>query len=379
MSFSFAAFTPPAPLDSGKDRILTEWKELEDRVIAEAKCIPDDKEELQEEWRMWCERWANIMRALSDCTDRGRTQNVVLTMSGEARAAGLGANEQYEQWTRECSALEAHTKDRESREVQMGIDSPPRARTGSTPAQPPSTDGTGGSASLAPRINRMKMEVAIPSKVKKECVGEDKRSCNGCNVVHQKCLKGKVSDAPTLSASASGSLRRTVSSPGLAVPSGSEPEIVEAPVKRATRNTRKAAEPKGKGKGKAKEVVPATPTVEESSDEVSHYEKGKIAKVQHELHILKGQLISLYESAYKISTELADPLPSRIYNVFEYPSLYFVQCMHFLGVPSGFRMGSAWVPHGFHMGSAWVLHGIRPGIHPGSVRVPIQILTDAMG
>ncbi|KAG1731083.1 uncharacterized protein EDB91DRAFT_1252335 [Suillus paluster] len=274
MSFSFAAFTPPAPLDSGKDRILVEWKELEDRVIAEAKCIPDDKEELQEEWRMWCERWADIMRALSNCTDRGRAQNVILTMSGEARAAGLGANEQYERWTRERGALKA-------------------LREGST----------GGSASLAPRINCMKMEVAIPSKstvaqklvthnppymrcvkVKKECVGEDKRSCNGCNAVHQKCeyasfrkamgLKGKVSDAPTLSASASGSLHRTVSSPGLAVPSGSEPEIVEAPVKRATRNTRKAAEPKGKGKGKAKEVVPATPTVEESSDEVSHYEKG---------------------------------------------------------------------------------------------------------
>ncbi|KAG1718343.1 uncharacterized protein EDB91DRAFT_1090103 [Suillus paluster] len=366
--------TTKEPVPQCKDRILTEWKELEDRVIAEAKCIPDDKEELQEEWRMWCERWANIMRALSDCTDRGRTQNVVLTMSGEARAAGLGANEQYEQWTRECSALEAHTKDRESREVQMGIDSPPRARTGSTPAQPPSTDGTGGSASLAPRINRMKMEVAIPSKVR-----TSGPVMGATWFIRSIGLKGKVSDAPTLSASASGSLRRTVSSPGLAVPSGSEPEIVEAPVKRATRNTRKAAEPKGKGKGKAKEVVPATPTVEESSDEVSHYEKGKIAKVQHELHILKGQLISLYESAYKISTELADPLPSRIYNVFEYPSLYFVQCMHFLGVPSGFRMGSAWVPHGFHMGSAWVLHGIRPGIHPGSVRVPIQILTDAMG
>ncbi|KAG1756588.1 uncharacterized protein EDB91DRAFT_1076574 [Suillus paluster] len=333
MSFSFAAFTPPAPLDSGKDWILAEWKELEDRVIAEAKCVPDDKEELQEEWRMWCEHWADIMRALSDCTDWGGAQNVVLTMSSEARAVGVRANEQYERWIRECSALEARAKDCESCEVQMGIDSPPRACTGSAPAQPPSTDGTGGSASLTPQINRMKMKVAIPSKsavaqktvthdlpcarcikVKKECVGEEKWSCNGCNAVHQKCeyasfgkamgLKGKVSDAPTLSASASGSLHWSVSSPSLAVPSGSELEIVEAPVKRTTRNTCKAAEPKGKGKGKAKEVVPATPTVEESSDEVSHYEKGEIAKVQHELRVLKGQLISLYESAYKISTEV---------------------------------------------------------------------------
>ncbi|KAG1756792.1 uncharacterized protein EDB91DRAFT_1076725 [Suillus paluster] len=117
-------------------------------------------------------------------------------------------------------------------------------------------------------------------------------------------LKGKVSDAPTLSASASGSLHWTVSSPSLAVPSGSEPEVIEAPVKRTTRNTRKAAEPKGKGKGKVKEVVPATHTVGESSDEVLHYEKGEIVKVQHELHVVKGQLISLYESAYKISTEV---------------------------------------------------------------------------
>ncbi|KAG1724947.1 uncharacterized protein EDB91DRAFT_1255001 [Suillus paluster] len=315
MSFSFAAFTPPAPLDSGKDWILAEWKELEDRVIAEAKCILDDKEELQEEWRMWCERWADIMvsdpsipfdtehypSASRECYPTaltwGRAQDVVLTMSGEARAAGVGANEQYEQW--------------------MGIDSPPRTRTGSAPAQPPSTDRTGGSASLAPRINRMKMEVAILSKsaIAQKTITHDP-PCARCIKVKKECkceyasfgkatgLKGKVLDAPTLSASASGSLCRTVSSPGLAVLSGSEPEIVEAPVKCATRNTRKAAEPKGKGKGKAKEVVPATPTVGELSDEVSHYEKGEIMKVQHELRVLKGQLISLYESAYKISTEV---------------------------------------------------------------------------
>ncbi|KAG1756791.1 uncharacterized protein EDB91DRAFT_1076724 [Suillus paluster] len=318
--FSFAAFTPAAPPDSGKDRILVEWKGLEERVIAEAKCLLDDKEELQDEWRMWCKHWADIMRVLSDYTDRGRAQNVTLAMSDEARAAGIVANEQYKRWGRECEALEVHMKDHESREVQMGIDSPPCARTGSAPAQPPSTDGTGGSASLAPQINHMKMEVAIPSKstVAQKTVTHDP-PCMRCVKVRRSgpvmCamrsirnvnLKGKVSDAPTLSASASGSLCQTVSSPGLAVPSGSEPEVIEAPVKRTTRNTRKAAEPKGKGKGKGKvkEVVPATPTVGESSDEVLHYEKGEIVKVQHELHIVKGQLISLYESAYKISTEV---------------------------------------------------------------------------
>ncbi|KAG1738623.1 uncharacterized protein EDB91DRAFT_1082662 [Suillus paluster] len=300
MSFSFAAFTPPAPLDLGKDRILAEWKELEDRVIAEAKYILDGKEELQEEWRMWCECWADIM--VSDLsipfdterypsTSRERYPTALtgaaprtssLRCPVRARAAGLGANEQYERWTHEHGALEACMKDRESCEVQMGIDSPParlhRIRPCTTPfngrngqvciPRPPDQPYEDG-GSYPIQVCCCSEDRDSRSALRALRQGEEKRSCNGCNTVHQKCeyasfgkamgLKGKVLDAPTLSASASGSLRWTVSSPGLAVLSGTEP--------------------KGKGKGKVKEVVPATPTVEESSDEVSHYEKGKIAKV----------------------------------------------------------------------------------------------------
>ncbi|KAG0695339.1 hypothetical protein DFH29DRAFT_1005565 [Suillus ampliporus] len=336
MAFSFAALSAP-PILSMKDRITADWTFLEEKMMAEAKCIPDDKVELQEEILEWCQRWAALLGDFTSCRVRGEEHDLSLGMSAEATAVGNDANAQFERW--ECAqvAQEARAKDHTSREVQMAAVSPPRARTKSVLTAPSAADDVGDAGSSASKAGRKQMEVSVPpvtgarltktihivhnppcARTGKKCEGEKSRTCGPCGAVRQKCeysSGGKIggeddfsADAPTPAAGGGGSICKSVSAPALADVAASEPEIVEtAPSKRAPRLTCKAAAAsKGKGKAKAKQaapVEPAPPTVVDSSDDGASYTRGEIGKIQHDMRVLKGQLLGLYESAYKMSNE----------------------------------------------------------------------------
>ncbi|KAG0696344.1 hypothetical protein DFH29DRAFT_1004671 [Suillus ampliporus] len=315
MAFSFAALSAP-PVLSMKDRITADWTSLEEKMMAEAKCIPDDKVELQEEILEW------VTLPAAACS--GEEHDLSLGMSAEATAVGNDANAQFERWERTWVAQEARAKDRASRESVL--------------TAPSAADDVGDAGSSASKAGRKQMEVSVPpvtgawstkmicivhdppcAHTGKKCEGEKSRTCGPCGAVRQKCeysSGGKIggeddfgADAPTPAAGGGGSIRKSVSAPALADMAASEPEIVEtAPSKRVPCPTRKAAAAsKGKGKGKAKQatpVEPAPPTVAESSDDGASYTRGEIGKIQHDMRVLKGQLLGLYESAYKMSNEV---------------------------------------------------------------------------
>ncbi|KAG0696201.1 hypothetical protein DFH29DRAFT_879542 [Suillus ampliporus] len=275
------------------DRITADWASLEEKMLAEAKCCPDDKEELEEECWMW------------------------------PRVAGKDANEQFERWERSFASQGARIKDRETREVQMSAASPPRASSKSVPPPPSVADDAGDTVSSASKGGAKKMEVVLAGKgkwidhvpacprcvrAKRSCAGEEGRACSYCGGLRQRSERPGGVDPPASVASIGGSIRKSVSAPGLTAAGGSDPEIVEtAPPKRARPVRKAAAAAKGKGKGKAKQaapIEPAPPTVEDSSDDGASYTKGEIAKIQHDMRVLKGELIGLYESAYKMATEV---------------------------------------------------------------------------
>ncbi|KAG0692794.1 hypothetical protein DFH29DRAFT_1008115 [Suillus ampliporus] len=313
MSFSFASLSAP-PVASMKDWITADWVSLEEKMLAEAKCCPDDKEELEEECRMWCKRWADIIKDLGACHAQAEKHGFKLSMSTEAAGRGKDANEQFERWERSFASQGVRIKDRETREVQMSAASPPRASSKSVPPPPSVADDAGDTVSSASKGGAKKMEVVLAGKgkwidhvpacprcvrAKRSCAGEEGRACSYCGGLRQRCMysnggtperPGGV-DPPASVASIGGSIRKSVSAPGLTAAGGSDPEIVEtAPPKRARPVRKAAAAAKGKGKGKAKQaapIEPAPPTVEDSSDDGASYTKGEIAKIQHDMRVLK--------------------------------------------------------------------------------------------
>ncbi|KAG0692988.1 hypothetical protein DFH29DRAFT_881841 [Suillus ampliporus] len=286
-----------------KDRITADWTFLEEKMMAEAKCIPDDKVELQEEILEWCQRWALsyvlpfLQGDFTSCRAlRGEEHDLSLGMSVEATAVGNDANAQFERWERARVAQEARAKDRASRESVL--------------TAPSAADDVGDAGSSASKAGRKQMEVSVPpvtgarsakttvsftirpARVLVRSVRVRSRAHVVRVVQFGRSIGGEDdfgADAPTPAAGGGGSIRKSVSAPALADAAASEPEIVEtAPSKRAPRPTRKAAAAsKGKGKGKAKQP-----------------HLSSLPLLQSRIRPMMGQLLGLYESAYKMSNEV---------------------------------------------------------------------------
>ncbi|KIN98790.1 hypothetical protein M404DRAFT_31109 [Pisolithus tinctorius Marx 270] len=85
-------------------------------LMAEAKCVPDDQEDMWEEKTMWLRCWEEKMAVLMPLVKRGKALGVSMRVDAEDAPMLVEADDLYEQWTME--EAEAHMK--AEQDIQMG-------------------------------------------------------------------------------------------------------------------------------------------------------------------------------------------------------------------------------------------------------------------
>ncbi|KIN95159.1 hypothetical protein M404DRAFT_34422 [Pisolithus tinctorius Marx 270] len=85
-------------------------------LMAEAKCAPDDREDMREEKTTWLRRWEEKTAVLMPLVKRGKALGVSMRVDAEDAPALAEADDWYEQWTAE----EAEARVKAEQDVQMG-------------------------------------------------------------------------------------------------------------------------------------------------------------------------------------------------------------------------------------------------------------------
>ncbi|KIO09540.1 hypothetical protein M404DRAFT_22042 [Pisolithus tinctorius Marx 270] len=85
-------------------------------LVAEAKCAPDDWEDMQEEKTMWLRRWEEKMAVLMPLVKQGKALGVSVWVDAEDAPVLAEADDWYEWWTAE----EAKARAKAEQDIQMG-------------------------------------------------------------------------------------------------------------------------------------------------------------------------------------------------------------------------------------------------------------------
>ncbi|KAF9243090.1 hypothetical protein BU15DRAFT_59965 [Melanogaster broomeanus] len=89
--------TPPT-IDKEKEELQANFNKSALKLIDTAKCVPDNKEELEEEKQMWMKQWNGLMNHFVDVTGHAKSLGMKLQLSAEAGAAITTANEVFDLW-----------------------------------------------------------------------------------------------------------------------------------------------------------------------------------------------------------------------------------------------------------------------------------------
>ncbi|KIO09546.1 hypothetical protein M404DRAFT_22047 [Pisolithus tinctorius Marx 270] len=106
----------PDPAEAEKASLREQLVAASAGLVAEAKCVPDDWEDMQEEKTIWLRCWEEKMVVLMPLVEQGKMLGVSMQVDAEDAPALAEANDLYEQWTME----EAEACTKAEQDVQMG-------------------------------------------------------------------------------------------------------------------------------------------------------------------------------------------------------------------------------------------------------------------
>ncbi|KIN95179.1 hypothetical protein M404DRAFT_34368 [Pisolithus tinctorius Marx 270] len=104
----------PDPIEAEKTSLREKFVAASAALVAEAKCLPDDKEELWEEKVMWMRRWEQRTGEVFPLVERGRVLGINTKIDTADGPAVAEADEAYERWVSEEIA-----RGRANEDVQM--------------------------------------------------------------------------------------------------------------------------------------------------------------------------------------------------------------------------------------------------------------------
>ncbi|KIO11984.1 hypothetical protein M404DRAFT_19800 [Pisolithus tinctorius Marx 270] len=106
----------PDPVEAEKASLREQLAAALAGLVAEAKCAPDDQEDMREEKTTWLRRWEEKTAVLMPLVERGKALGVSVWVDAEDASTLAEADDWYEQWTAE----EAEARVKAEQDVQMG-------------------------------------------------------------------------------------------------------------------------------------------------------------------------------------------------------------------------------------------------------------------
>ncbi|KAG1745126.1 uncharacterized protein EDB91DRAFT_1080618 [Suillus paluster] len=294
--------------DSNEDEhIRREFDVIREQLAGAAKSVPDDKDELLEEKEDWMQLWVDLTTCLEACITVGRGKGIVLGLSVDEVIAGDAGQSMYEHFCGQVSALKAAAI-RTPEPIQQDTTS---VATGMVTRKKSVMECMSAKAPIDPMHVVHTPPCTRCQGKELVCEGPKGQGCTSCRTAKQSCdyatgscsaahrEKADVSRASAVSASVSGSIRRTVSSPTLdsaakdASSDGESEVAANLPPRcicpRPTRQT-------NKGKGRAINV-------DEYEDEKSKM-RMENDELHHGLRLVQGKLLKMYELAYDLVDDL---------------------------------------------------------------------------
>ncbi|KIN97493.1 hypothetical protein M404DRAFT_32226 [Pisolithus tinctorius Marx 270] len=91
----------PDPIEAEKTALKAKFIAVSTALVAEAKCMPDDREDLWEEKVMWLRRWEKRSGEVFPLVERGRELDVDTKIDTADGPAVAEVDEAYERWVSE--------------------------------------------------------------------------------------------------------------------------------------------------------------------------------------------------------------------------------------------------------------------------------------
>ncbi|KIO01205.1 hypothetical protein M404DRAFT_28930 [Pisolithus tinctorius Marx 270] len=215
----------PDPAEAEKASLREQLAAASAGLVAEAKCVPDDREDMWEEKTTWLRRWEEKMAVLMPLVERGKALGVSMRVDAEDAPALAEADDWYERWTTE----EAEARAKAEQDIQMGeetaaevgnegaglkmshVEVPQLARKHLRQTIAESEDEAGPRVTILPGSVLHKVPCARCLVKNAVCFGLEGRTCDGCIRMKQGCEK--LTKAAGKRAQAGTSIARSLKAP----------------------------------------------------------------------------------------------------------------------------------------------------------------------
>ncbi|KIN96549.1 hypothetical protein M404DRAFT_33156 [Pisolithus tinctorius Marx 270] len=192
----------PDPIEAEKTSLREKFIAASAALVAEAKCLPDDKEELWEEKVMWMRRWEQRMGEVFPLVERGRALGIDTKIDAADGPAVAEADKAYERWVSEEIA-----RGRADEDVRMEEAVAQAVVEQGTSAEVPVTTEKMSHVEVVSCLVRKSEDKDEPKIVvppgsilhkvpctrctvkKMACIGPVGRTCDGCAQMKQGCEK----------------------------------------------------------------------------------------------------------------------------------------------------------------------------------------------
>ncbi|KIN96853.1 hypothetical protein M404DRAFT_32806 [Pisolithus tinctorius Marx 270] len=241
----------PDPIEAEKTALKARFVVASAALVAEARCLPDDKEELWEEKVTWMCRWEERTGEVYPIVERGQELGIDTKIDAADGPAIAEADEAYERWVAEEIA-----RGKADEDVWMGEETAQAVgEQDVSVAAPAATEKMSHVEVVARPVRKRSRQTVVESEVEDEpkivvpsgsilhkvpcvrclvrnaaCTGPVGRTCNGCARMKQRCEKstkavGKRAQAGASVAQAS---RSAKAGPSKRAIDDDEVEVVES-------------------------------------------------------------------------------------------------------------------------------------------------------
>ncbi|KIO03828.1 hypothetical protein M404DRAFT_26804 [Pisolithus tinctorius Marx 270] len=213
----------PDPIEAEKTALRAKFIAASAALVAEAKCMPDDREDLWEEKVMWLQRWEKRSGEVFPLVERGRELNVDTKIDAADGLAVAEADEAYERWvSEETTQLKVDEDVRMEEEASQGtegqgasaaepvasvrmthVEVPQPARKRSRQAVAEGDDDDKPKITVPPRAVLHPVPCARCALEGMSCIGPSGKTCDGCVKMKQRCEKSNKGTGKKAQAGAS--------------------------------------------------------------------------------------------------------------------------------------------------------------------------------
>ncbi|KAF9232555.1 hypothetical protein BU15DRAFT_81094 [Melanogaster broomeanus] len=196
MTNRFALFSQPVIDEQKKTAMKDAWGEVVKRVEAEAQCMPDDREDLEEEKEQWVRNWTMLTDTMWSLVDQAKSLELVLRMSDEQTRQMGAADVVCARWKREMNER-AVERTASANELPTSQGSPMREDAGmdDRPTSPPCRKMVPQVViTMSRKHSRQASPEPEPTFVLPKGMVDHKEVCPKCELVGHRCYgtPGKV-------------------------------------------------------------------------------------------------------------------------------------------------------------------------------------------